>query len=229
MLHIEVFIGQIVAAGEAHLAVYHGNLAMVAVVHKCVYQRHDGIKHPAVDALLPHVIHKVRADEAERTHIVVKQAYLHARRRALSQYFLQLHEAGRQFYRMIFHKNELLRPAQTGLHILKRRLAGGMEIHLRVQPRRILAPISNVAQVSRQIRVFGLCGGDGLAARFRRNGQMPVYALKAPPDGIGGPRLTHQHIQAQTQHRREQDQRDPARLGSGNAFLAVNAQRARQR
>ena len=74
---VEVFVRQIVAAGVADLPVNDSDLAVVAVVHKDVQHRHDGVESPALDAPLLQLFGKGGVHKPDAAHVVVKNAHLH--------------------------------------------------------------------------------------------------------------------------------------------------------
>ena len=103
---IEVFVSDIVAACETDASVDDGDLAVVAVVHEQVQTDPERIEHTTADALGFQKLYKVSIDEADASHIIVKDTDFYARLDTVFQDLLYGLPAFSVFDRVIFHENE---------------------------------------------------------------------------------------------------------------------------
>ena len=109
---VEVLVGDVVAAREAHAAVDDRDLAVVAVVEKQVEARGKGVEHLCLDALGLQALDEVGVDEADGAHVVVKDTHLNARAHALLQDALDGAPAFGVLDGVVLHEDAALRAKQ---------------------------------------------------------------------------------------------------------------------
>ena len=85
---VDIFVCQIDAAGVGYFAVYHHDLAVVAVVHHQREQRHHRVKGDAADMRPLHAHHKVLGQTQQAAEVIVDQPHVHPLRRLAPQNIL---------------------------------------------------------------------------------------------------------------------------------------------
>ena len=119
MNDIEVFVGQIVTAGESNLAVDDCDFSMIPVIHEEIQNRCHRIKDPAADPRRIHFPNEGPVDKTNTAHIIIKQPDIHPgrclsrRMRLISQKGLGILDGE------IFHEDKLLGTCQFPLQIIK--------------------------------------------------------------------------------------------------------------
>ena len=78
LLLVDVFVGQVDAAGEADVAVDDADFAVIAVVGGSVELRVEGVKDPYLKALLPQIVGVEGRQGGHTANVVVHDADLHA-------------------------------------------------------------------------------------------------------------------------------------------------------
>ena len=185
-LFIDIFIRQIDAAGEGHLAVHHQNLAVVPVVVMGREHRTDRGEH---SALYPFLLHHLREEAGQiPQHIgaVAQKADLHA----LPGLFLQ-DVQHRPQHMASGHDEELqedepLRLSQLLHHIHELAVPQGVVLHLgAVVHRAVVAFLQVMGQLS-HMRAFcpqpvlGLLPGEHIFFRIFRQVFQPFIHDRSP-------------------------------------------------
>ena len=103
---MEIFIGQVITACKPDLAVYDGDLAVVAVIEEKIEAGSKGIEDTALEAEGLHLLYEIRVDKADAAHIIIEDAHFHAGLCALDENLLDLVPALCVLDRMVFHENK---------------------------------------------------------------------------------------------------------------------------
>ena len=182
---VEVFVGEVVAAGVSDLPVDNREFAVIAVVHKYIEEGNDRIEIPALDTVGGHFLDKALVDEANAADVVVKQAHLDPFLNLLSEDVVDAGEGFCVFDREVFHKDKMLGAAQIGLHRLEGLIRHIVKLNGRIVVDRVGAVMADVVADIGQRRIgFPKLFGDGSVLRHHRVQQL-VDGRVALAHGLG--------------------------------------------
>ena len=224
---VEVFVRQIVAAGVADLPVNDSDLAVVAVVHKDVQHRHDGVEHPALDAPLLQLFGKGGVHKPDAAHVVVKNAHLYPGGGPLGQNILNALPGDGILDGVVLHKNKVLGFAQVGLLGLQRGVGVTVVGHIGVAAGGIVSLGLQVVDLVLQGRVLG--HGGAVQRRGIVGLQLRIGAGEPPAHDVDRPAAPEQKIQADAKDGKGQNDNDPRKFGGAVGVAAVDAQRQQKR
>ena len=111
-LLIDVFVGQVDAAGEADVAVDDADFAVIAVVGGGVELRVEGVKDPYLKALLPQIVGVEGRQGGHTANVVVHDADLHAVVALLLENLENRIPHLARMHDEVFQQDELFGPAQ---------------------------------------------------------------------------------------------------------------------
>ena len=222
---VDIFIGQIDAAGVGYFAVYHHDLAVVAVVHHQREQRHHRVKGNAADMRPLHAHHKVLGQTQQAAEVIVDQPHVHPLRRFAPQNILYAlpHLALTDDKKL--QKDALFRLFKVGQQCRVHGLTAGKIPGGGVLPCGIAAVLG---QVAAHAPVFiaqpgGLSGLLGAVCPVRL-----LHRLHFAAQTAGGALVAKGQIQCPAQQRQQPDEGDPAHLIGAVFVLAHQIQNDQQ-
>ena len=209
---VDVFIGQIHAAGKADLSVNDHDLAVVAVVHDKVQHRHAAVEAERPDALRPQQFGIVVGQQAQAARIIVDDPHVQPRGSLAAQDLMDLAPHLAHADDKALDKDAVLGALQGGQHVGQHRLAVRVVSHRRAAVQRRRGVIVQIARCQRRPRVSraqtGHSGGvlapgirHGLLGPLLPAAQAKCRALVAP-----------QQVQKAALHRHDCKQDHPADL-----------------
>ena len=221
---VEILVGQVVAAGKAHLAVDDRDLAVVAVVEEEVQAGAEGIEDTALDPVFLCSFYKIRIDEAQTPHVVVEDTYLDARAGPLLEDLLQLMPALRVLDGVVFHENEVLCLCQVSLLGLETLFAVVVVGDLRIGIDGVARLSLNIADQSVQpaVSLLHLCCHFLIAGQHGQ--QDLVDLIVSDPHFPGVAVQADQQVKRRPEDGRQHDQHDPGHPDRCRLVAAVDSQ-----
>ena len=218
---VDIFICQIDAAGVGHLAVYHHDLAVVAVVHHQREQRHHRVKGDAADMRPLHTHHKVLGQTQQAAEVVVDQPHVHPLCRLAPQNILHAlpHLALTDDKKL--QKDALFCLFKVGQQYRIHGLSAGEIPGGGVLPCGIAAVLG---QVAAHAPVFIVQTGSLPGLLGAVCSVCLLYCLHFAAQAAGGALVAKGQIQCPAQQRQQPDEGDPAHLIGAVFVLAHQIQ-----
>ena len=230
MRQVEIFIGQVVSAGEADTSVDHGDLPVIPVVQEDVQSGCERIENTAFDADGFQAGDEILVDETDRPHVVIEYADLHAGADAFFQDLLDAVPGFGVFDRMVFHENEMLRffhfrflRCETGCSIVII-----FDVGIRING--ISCKPAYIIRDAGQLRIEFFHGCRGFGSRcsmrsFRQLRQKDIIDIPVTlPHFVRLCIEPDDQIDAQTDDRCCHDENDPGHADAGGLVHAVDAE-----
>ena len=204
----EIFIGQIVSAGESHFSVNDGDLPVIPVIHKQIQRGNSGIEYTAPDAPGIEPPGKLHVHISHGTEIIIQQPDFHACFCLPLQNLQKFPKGGAILHNEILHKNKGFRLFQILFHGFQRRLSQWIVSQRCIAPDRAACKIPQVTKL--------ICIRRILCRKLLKNllllhqkGCQSLPDLPQPLSGASGISQRYQQIQRKTHHGKQQDQNDP--------------------
>ena len=224
MRYVEILIGEIVATGEADPVIDNGNLPVITIIQEEVRSRCEGIKHTAVNAETLHLLHEIRRDEADGTHIIIEHTHMNAGLHTLDEHLLDAPPGFLILDGMVLHEDEMLRLpkiAKLRLEALRRII---VILYIRVPIHRIEGIILKIPGDGARCRIllFQCLQIRRICGILQRREQHLVDFLVALPHLPRRHIETDQEVQHDTKHRERHDENDPRHLHRARLMLPVD-------